>query len=101
MIQLFVKSHLVISSITEEKLETRCNAVLEYDASGDPEKMNLPDDYTENLNYIKGLVVKALSKYRNTADNFKSAGYEALYAKVEAADSGGEIFEQIESLQAS
>ena len=98
LIELFVRSHLVLSSITEERLKARSRAILDVDEGQDNPDITRVSDYSSHLEFVRELVVKALVKHEKSLQPPVSEKIDALIHEVQNAASGEEIFWLIETM---
>lgn len=98
LIELFVQSHLILSSITEDRLKERSRKVLEYDFGERPLEIQSERDYLHYLEYVKDLVVRALIKYQKEVQEDVQLRLSTVTAEIQNAASGNELFGVIENM---
>lgn len=99
-IEFFLKSHLVISTGTDEKIHKLCNALFAYEDGEPSSEFTNSDDYQKALEYIKLNILKAITIIKREADDSLQEELQQSITEIEAAPTGEKILALIENIAA-
>ncbi len=99
-IEFFIKSHLIISTATEEKIHRFCNVVFSYENGDRTSEIASIDDYQKELEYIKQNILKAVAVIKKESDVSLQSELQKSMAEIEAAPTGNEILTLVENISA-
>lgn len=95
-IEFFLKSHLVISTGTDEKIHRLCEVVFEFEDSS-PGNKNV-GDYQKALEYIKHNILKAIAVIKKEVEPYIQGELHQSISEIEAAPTGESILTMVENI---
>lgn len=100
-IELFLKSHIVISTSTEEKIHKLCREVFSYEAEYPDMETHMPEWDEKAMKYIKQITLKAFTKIKKGLPDSDQKNIDKSIEELESAQSAEDILALVETVSAA
>lgn len=100
-IEFFLKSHLVISTGTDEKIHRFCEVLFAFKAEGSSSGIANTDEYQKALEYIKQYILKAIAVIKKEVEPSIQEELQHSVTEIEAAPTGERILKLVVNISAA